>query len=81
MTGRYHTNTGLNYVLVPGTPAGLPSDITTIPELLKVAKNYSTKMIGKWHLGHAQPKMTPVGRGFDSFTGCCSTQHGNFISI
>jgi hypothetical protein len=26
-------------------------------------------MAGKWHLGHAQHKMTPVGRGFDYFTG------------
>jgi len=26
-------------------------------------------MAGKWHLGHAQHKMTPIGRGFDHFTG------------
>jgi arylsulfatase A-like enzyme len=27
-------------------------------------------MVGKWHLGHAKQSQTPVGRGFDSFTGC-----------
>eukprot|EP01034_Spumella_vulgaris_P038604 gene38604-47676_t len=26
-------------------------------------------MAGKWHLGHAQHKMTPIGHGFDSFVG------------
>ncbi len=26
-------------------------------------------MVGKWHLGHAKVSQTPVGRGFDSFTG------------
>jgi len=30
---------------------------------------YETAMVGKWHLGHAQRKMTPIGKGFDSFTG------------
>lgn len=77
LTGRYHVNTGLSSVLAPGSPAGLPSDIATIPMLLKggrsgsggYATQYSTAMSGKWHLGHAQHKMTPVGRGFDSFEG------------
>lgn len=48
---------------------GLSPDISTLPSLLKLYKNYSTAMVGKWHLGHAQHKMTPTGRGFDSFTG------------
>jgi arylsulfatase A-like enzyme len=26
-------------------------------------------MIGKWHLGNAQMKQTPIGKGFDFFTG------------
>jgi arylsulfatase B len=70
MTGRYSVNTGLTHVLVPGSPAGLPLDIPTLPELLKNL-SYSTAMRGKWHLGHAKPNQTPVGRGFDSFTGKC----------
>jgi arylsulfatase A-like enzyme len=27
-------------------------------------------MVGKWHLGHAKKSQAPIGRGFDSFTGC-----------
>eukprot|EP01032_Pedospumella_encystans_P030986 gene30986-34971_t len=69
LTGRYHVNTGMTNVLIPGTPAGLPSDIPTLPSLLSCLGGYSTAMAGKWHLGHAQHKMTPIGRGFDQFTG------------
>jgi arylsulfatase A-like enzyme len=69
MTGRYHINTGLTYVLAPGTPAGLPSDIQTLPMVLRSEAKYKTHMVGKWHLGHAKVSQTPVGRGFDTFTG------------
>mmetsp|Transcript_11028 Transcript_11028/g.9972 ORF Transcript_11028/g.9972 Transcript_11028/m.9972 type:complete len:617 (-) Transcript_11028:1268-3118(-) len=68
LTGRYAVNAGLTSVLVQGTPAGLPSNIPTISELLQ-KYNYYTAMVGKWHLGHAQSKMTPAYRGFDFFTG------------
>eukprot|EP01034_Spumella_vulgaris_P038086 gene38086-47000_t len=69
MTGRYHVNTGMNYVLAVASPGGLDPSIPTIPSLLKSQGHYSTAMAGKWHLGHAQHKMTPIGHGFDSFTG------------
>lgn len=69
LTGRYHVNTGLIFVLTPGTPAGLPLDIPTLPEVLREKAGYSTAMVGKWHLGHSQHKLTPTGRGFDTFTG------------
>lgn len=69
LTGRYHINTGLTYVLTPGTPAGLPDNIATLPTVLKDVGNYSTSMVGKWHLGHCQRKQTPTGKGFESFTG------------
>ena len=72
MTGRYHVNAGLNYVLIPGSPAGLRDETITLPEFLKASANYTTSMAGKWHLGSAQHKMTPIGRGFDSFTGIYS---------
>ena len=48
MTGRYHVNTGLTNVLVPGTPFGLPANIPTLPEALKSLAGYSTAMAGKW---------------------------------
>ena len=69
LTGKYHINTGLNFVLIPGSPAGLRDDMVTLPEILRLHANYSTSMVGKWHLGHAQRKLTPIGRGFETFTG------------
>lgn len=57
------------YHLIISIP-GLSPSIPTMPSLLK-QHGYSTAMAGKWHLGHAQHKMTPIGHGFDSFTGEC----------
>jgi arylsulfatase A-like enzyme len=68
LTGRYAVNVGLHYVLTPGTPAGLPPHIPTLPQLLR-KEGYSALMVGKWHLGHAQWKQTPVGRGFEQHIG------------
>jgi arylsulfatase A-like enzyme len=48
---------------------GLPADIPTIPSLLNCLGGYETAMAGKWHLGHVQHRMTPIGKGFDEFTG------------
>lgn len=69
MTGRYSSNTGLTWALVPGTPAGLPDDLPVLPETLR-GLGYRTAMSGKWHLGHAQMKQSPVGKGFDRHVGC-----------
>merc|ERR1712215_603714 len=68
MTGRYASNTGLPFAMFPGSVAGLPDDMATMPQLLRHA-GYSAHMVGKWHIGHAQWKQTPVGRGFESHTG------------
>lgn len=48
-----------------------PSNQSAIKQASEVLGShiYETSMVGKWHLGHAQRKMTPVGRGFDTFTG------------
>ena len=68
MTGRYAVNTGLPFAMFPGSVAGLPEDMPTMPQLLRQA-GYAAHMVGKWHLGHSQWKQTPVGRGFESHTG------------
>lgn len=68
MTGRYAFHVGLNSVLTPGTPAGLPDHIPTLPQLLR-KEDYSALMVGKWHLGHSQWRQTPVGRGFQQHIG------------
>merc|ERR1712106_552859 len=54
--------------MYPGSVAGLPTDMPTLPQLVRRA-GYSAHMVGKWHLGHSQPKQGPIGRGFESHTG------------
>jgi len=46
----------------------LPANTPTIAEMLS-QYNYSTHMIGKWHLGSYSWAQTPTGRGFESHVG------------
>ncbi len=69
MTGRYPMRHGLQtFVIFPGHTYGLPTDEVTLPQALKQA-GYTTAMVGKWHLGHADRKYWPQNRGFDHFYG------------
>eukprot|EP01064_Diplonema_japonicum_P011613 TRINITY_DN1900_c4_g1_i1.p1 TRINITY_DN1900_c4_g1~~TRINITY_DN1900_c4_g1_i1.p1 ORF type:complete len:487 (+),score=130.85 TRINITY_DN1900_c4_g1_i1:62-1522(+) len=70
MTGRYPFTTGLQHMdtIVPGSTAGIPQDVPTLPEHLRKA-GYSTYMIGKWHIGYSKWEQTPTERGFDHYTG------------
>ena len=68
LTGRYATNTGLNFAMFPGSVVGLPDDMATMPQLLRKA-GYNAHMVGKWHVGNGQWKQTPVGKGFESHVG------------
>jgi arylsulfatase A-like enzyme len=65
MTGRYPFRYGLQTIVIPG-PAGYGLDTTEhlLPQCLKDA-GYTTAIIGKWHLGHADIKYWPKQRGFD----------------
>lgn len=65
MTGRYPFRYGLQTIVIPG-PAGYGLDTSEylMPQCLKDA-GYSTAIIGKWHLGHADIKYWPKQRGFD----------------
>ena len=72
MTGCYPKRVGLDSgddygVLLPGDPIGLHPDEITVADILKES-GYSTKMIGKWHLGD-QPEFLPTNHGFDSYFG------------
>ena len=69
MTGRYPFRYGLQTLVIP-TPAkyGMPTDEWLLPQALKEA-GYRTVMVGKWHLGHADPKYWPRQRGFDYHYG------------
>ena len=69
MTGRYPMRYGLQtLVIFPSHTYGLPADERTLPQALKEA-GYTTAIVGKWHLGHADRKFWPQNRGFDHFYG------------
>ena len=79
MTGRYPQKSGLIGVVWPeGHPLNtglklldvttyMPEDEILLPEIMK-ATGYSTSMIGKWHIGEAEPAK-PHNRGFEEFFG------------
>ena len=69
MTGRYPFRYGLqSAVIMSSHPYGLPTDERTLPQALKEA-GYGTSLVGKWHLGHGDPKYWPTQRGFDHAYG------------
>ena len=69
MTGRYPFRYGLQTIVIPSSHTyGLPTDEYLLPQALKDA-GYQTAIVGKWHLGHGDPKYWPKQRGFDSQYG------------
>ncbi len=69
LTGRYPIRTGLaTQVIQPDDTRGLPHSEITIAEALKPS-DYTTALVGKWHLGHVAPYWPPTGHGFDLFFG------------
>lgn len=72
LTGCYAQRIGFGefdgfHVLFPGDAIGLNPDETTIAGALKDV-GYSTKIIGKWHVGD-QEEFLPTNHGFDSYFG------------
>ncbi|MCI0335877.1 MAG: sulfatase [Planctomycetes bacterium] len=93
LTGRYQTRFGheFNPGPAPGkvqrkqqrqlgydekAGIGLPLSETTIADRLKSA-DYATALVGKWHLGHADP-YHPLRRGFDEYFGFLGGAHSYF---
>ncbi|XP_029052715.2 arylsulfatase B-like isoform X1 [Osmia bicornis bicornis] len=69
LTGLYPIRIGMQGDgILGGEPRGLPLDIKILPEHLR-GLGYTTKLIGKWHMGYHTPQYTPLHRGFDSFLG------------
>ncbi|HRJ50234.1 MAG TPA: arylsulfatase [Phycisphaerales bacterium] len=65
MTGRYPFRYGLQTSVIPSVSSyGLDTTEVLLPQVLKGA-GYTTAIIGKWHLGHADKKYWPRQRGFD----------------
>ena len=71
LTGRLPVRSGMMHgrirVLYPESWSGLQQSEVTIAEMLK-QKNYATRHVGKWHLGHL-PDYLPTKQGFDSYFG------------
>lgn len=68
MTGSYAKRAlPIPHVLFPAEPVGLAPEEVTLAEVLKSA-NYTTGLIGKWHLGD-QPEFLPCQQGFDYYFG------------
>merc|ERR1719247_1990809 len=67
MTGRQFARLGVPGVYGPTVNSGLPLNETTLAEQLKKA-NYSTAIMGKWHLGQ-RARYLPGSRGFDYYLG------------
>ena len=67
MTGTHYQRLNMNAVLFPNSSQGLHPDEVTIADMLLDA-GYSTKCIGKWHLGHLPPCL-PTYQGFESYYG------------
>ncbi len=47
---------------------GIRDHEVTLASMLK-SVGYSTGLVGKWHLGHGDPRFFPLRHGFDSFVG------------
>jgi arylsulfatase A len=67
LTGRYGVRCNTGGAFGPHSAVGTSLDETLLSNLFKSGE-YTTKAIGKWHLGDA-PEYLPTNRGFDSFYG------------
>lgn len=68
-TGKYPIRLGMQGAGIRGgEPRGLPLNVKILPEHLR-GLGYTTKLIGKWHMGYHTSQYTPLHRGFDSFLG------------
>lgn len=69
MTGKHPIHTGMQHTVLFGAePRGLPLTEKLLPQHLKEL-GYTTRIVGKWHLGSYRKEYTPLYRGFDSHLG------------
>jgi arylsulfatase B len=71
LTGRYPMRFGMaRSVVRPWARYGLPPEERTLPEALADAGYAQRAALGKWHLGHLEPRWHPLAQGFTEFRGC-----------
>ncbi|XP_070178590.1 arylsulfatase J-like [Littorina saxatilis] len=81
LTAFYPFRIGLqNSAIRNGVADYLPLNLTLLPQRLREL-NYSTHLIGKWHLGHCRVDATPTYRGFDSFFGLYSSANDYYTKM
>lgn len=70
LTGRYPIRFGMmRAVIPPWRTYGLPPEEETLPEMLARGGYVNRAVLGKWHLGHSDPKYHPLNQGFTYFYG------------
>ena len=69
LTGRHVIHTGIYNAFAKNAAAYLSTQYTLLPTYLNRVGNYSSHLIGKWHLGFENARAVPEARGFDSFLG------------
>tara|TARA_B100000575_G_scaffold127509_1_gene101606 strand:+ start:1108 stop:2571 length:1464 start_codon:yes stop_codon:yes gene_type:complete len=68
MTGKSAMKLGITRPISKNQKLGLGLEEKILPQYLKEL-NYSTYLLGKWHLGSYIPEYFPTRRGFDYFYG------------
>ncbi|XP_007531961.1 N-acetylgalactosamine-6-sulfatase [Erinaceus europaeus] len=75
--GFYTTNGHARNAYTPQeVVGGIPDSELLLPELLRKA-NYTSKIVGKWHLGH-RPQFHPLKHGFDEWFGSPNCHFGPY---
>lgn len=69
MSGRHVIHTGIYMPFSQATSLRLNLTYTLLPKYLARCCNYSTHMVGKWHLGQNVMASIPTGRGFETYLG------------
>jgi arylsulfatase A-like enzyme len=70
MTGRHAIHHGIYLPFSHGVgQEHLQLNYTLLPTFLARAANYTSHIVGKWHLGANTVSATPTGRGFETYTG------------
>lgn len=78
LSGRHVIHTGIFMPFSEGTSERLNLSYSLLPQYLKNCCNYSTHLVGKWHLGQNVVAALPVSRGFDTEIGYLGGAEGYY---